>query len=116
MIGRGVTLRCPQCGGRDLFASWFKLRAVCPTCGLELQRGEQDHWFGGFAVNFALAEVIGIGLVLVFLLATWPDVPWTIVQFGAPMIMLVLPFLFFPFSRTIYLAVDLHFRPDHQRR
>lgn len=116
MLGRAALLRCPRCGGRGLFLGWFRLRTRCPHCGLELERGERDHWLGGYAVNLVAAELIGVGIIVAFMLATAPDVPWAVVQVGAPLLMLALPFLLFPLSRTLWLAVDLYFRPDHLRR
>lgn len=61
--------------------------------------------------NLVAAEgLFAVGL-LVFLIATWPDVPWGLLQFGAPMLMVLFPIAFFPFSKTIWLAFDLTFRP-----
>jgi hypothetical protein len=45
------------------------------------------------------------------LLATWPDPPWDLLLYGGMVLMLVVPFLFFPFSKTLFLAFDLTFRP-----
>jgi uncharacterized protein (DUF983 family) len=111
MLGRSARLRCPRCGSGGLFAHWMRLRDKCPHCGLVLSRGERDHWLGAFAVNLVAAELIGVGIVVAIMLATAPRVPWTMLQWGAPLLMLLLPFAFFPFSRTLWLAFDLYFRP-----
>jgi uncharacterized protein (DUF983 family) len=112
MTARGLGLRCPRCGGRGIFRTWFHLRAECPTCGLALERGErEDHWFGAVAVNLVAAELLGVGAIVVWIVATWPDVPWTALQYGGPLIMIALPILFYPFSRALWLAWDLYFRP-----
>jgi uncharacterized protein (DUF983 family) len=109
---RGLTLRCPRCGTRGIFRSWFRLKPECPKCGLVLERGErEDHWFGAVAVNLVAAEVLGIGAIVVWIIATWPNVPWTAIQYGGPLIMVALPVLFYPFSRSLWLAWDLYFRP-----
>ncbi len=109
---RGLSLRCPRCAGAGILKSWFKLKHECPTCGLVLDRGETDYWYGGYAVNFVAAEFIGVGIVFAYVIAKWPDVPWTHLQWGAPVVMGVVPILFFPFSRTLWLAADLCFRPE----
>jgi uncharacterized protein (DUF983 family) len=112
VTARALTLRCPRCGTRGIFRSWFRLKPECPTCGLVLERGEsEDHWFGAVAVNLVAAELLGIGAIVVWFIATWPDVPWTAVQYGGPLIMIALPVLFYPFSRALWLAWDLYFRP-----
>jgi hypothetical protein len=52
---------------------------------------------------------------LLVLLLTWPTPPWNILLYGGMAMMVIAPFLFFPFSKTIFLAFDLIFRPaTHQ--
>jgi hypothetical protein len=46
-----------------------------------------------------------------FLLATWPDPPWGLFQAITILLMVVVPFVFFPFSKTLFLAFDLLVRP-----
>jgi uncharacterized protein (DUF983 family) len=109
---RALALRCPRCSGRGIFRDWFHLRSKCPTCGLALERGEgEDHWFGAVAVNLVAAELLGVGALIVWIIAAWPNVPWTAVQFTGPVLMIALPVLFYPFSRALWLAWDLYFRP-----
>ena len=109
---RGLALRCPRCGSRGIFRTWFRLRPECPTCGLALERGEgEDHWFGAVAVNLVAAELLGVGAIVTWIVATWPGVPWTAIQYVGPLVMIALPVLFYPFSRALWLAWDLHFRP-----
>jgi uncharacterized protein (DUF983 family) len=112
VTARALGLRCPRCGGRGIFHTWFRLKPACPTCGLALERGEsEDHWFGAVAVNLVAAELLGIGAIVVWIIATWPSVPWTALQYSGPFIMIALPVLFYPFSRALWLAWDLYFRP-----
>ncbi len=49
--------------------------------------------------------------VVGFLLATWPDPPWGLIQVTTIILMVIFPFLFFPFSKTLFLAFDLLVRP-----
>ena len=84
----------------------------CPVCGLSLQRGEEsDFWIGAYVFNLAAGELIAIGIPVVWVIATWPNPPWTTVQIIGITLAVALPFLFFPFSRTLWLAWDLSFRP-----
>lgn len=112
MVGRALLLRCPRCGGSGIFHHWLKPRAACPRCGIQLDRGERDHWLGGYAVNLVASELIWAALMVTILIVRWPDVPWTFLTYGGATLVVVLPFIFFPFSRTIWLALDLAFRPD----
>ena len=45
------------------------------------------------------------------LLLTWPSPPWNLLLYGGVTLMVVLPLLFYPFSKTLFLAFDLIFRP-----
>ena len=115
MFGRALLARCPRCGGRGLFASWFRVKERCATCGLPLERGEQhDYWMGGMMFNIALAELLAVVVIGGAILVTWPAVPWNAVWFGAIALMVASPFLLYPISRLVWLAFDLQFRPQHE--
>lgn len=43
---------------------------------------------------------------------TWPDPPWELLQYGAPVLMLIAPLAFFPLSRALFVAIDLAMHPD----
>jgi hypothetical protein len=43
--------------------------------------------------------------------ATWPCPPWNLLLYGGMVLMIVVPVVFYPFSKTIFLAFDLVFRP-----
>jgi hypothetical protein len=83
----------------------------CPSCGLALNRKESGYSLGGFWLNLLFAELVTITLFVVTLLRTWPDPPWTLLQYGLPALALLTPILFYPFSKTLFLALDLAVRP-----
>lgn len=115
MIGRAFLLRCPRCGGRGILRTWFSLQQRCPTCRLVLNRGEsEDYWLGGFTINFVVGETVAVLLVVGLMLATLPNVPWTAITYTAMVACVVVPILFYPFSRTLFLAVDLFARPSQR--
>lgn len=110
---RALLLRCPRCGGRGILKSWFRMRSACPTCALALERGEdEDYWFGGFMFNVIAAELLTMGTVAVLIVVTFPDVPWTALEVLAILLAVAAPFLAFPFTRCLWLAWDLSFRPS----
>jgi uncharacterized protein (DUF983 family) len=111
LFARALTLRCPHCGGRGVLASWFKLARACPRCGLRLERGESDYFLGGMMFNIALAEGVFVMLLIATLLITWPRVPWTLLEYGAPAAMILAPVILYPFSKLVWLAFDLMLRP-----
>ena len=76
-----------------------------------MERGEQGYQVGSYMFNIVAAEVVFAMVFLSVLLFTWPDPPWDALLYGGMAFMLVAPFLFFPFSKTLFLAFDLVFRP-----
>lgn len=110
-LASAVTLGCPECGARGLFANWLRLRPRCAGCGLKLDRGTPDHFVGAYLVNLIIAELLFAGGLAVWLLAVWPDVPWETVQVVAVIAMLASPVVTYPFTRTVWLAADLIFDP-----
>jgi uncharacterized protein (DUF983 family) len=111
MFLRGLRFRCPWCGGGGLMQSWFKLKPACPTCGLRTERGEEDFFLGAMVWNIAFAEGL-LTVVLVSIgIATAPNVPWNALLFGGVAMMIAAPILFYPVSKTLWMATELLFRP-----
>ena len=111
MFARAIRKRCPVCGGGGLFDGWFRMKRSCPTCGLQFNRGESGYALGAMWFNLLAAEAVTIGMTVLIVVRTWPDPPWHILQYTGPIEALVMPLLFFPFSKTLFLAFDLCFRP-----
>ncbi|HEU4698478.1 MAG TPA: DUF983 domain-containing protein [Gemmatimonadales bacterium] len=111
-VWRAVRLRCPNCGGGGIWRSWLRMRPVCPTCGLHLERGEQGYIVGAYMFNIIASELLFAAIFLAVLVAMWPSPPWTLLQYGGGALMIVAPFFFYPFSKTLFLAMDLWVRPQ----
>ena len=111
LFWRAIRLRCPNCGGRPIFHGWLRMRSSCPRCGLPLERGEQGYQVGSYMFAIIAAELVFAAIFVGVLLLTWPDSPWDLLLYGGMVLMIVVPFLFFPFSKTLFLAFDLTFRP-----
>lgn len=111
MLRRALLLRCPNCGASGVRVSYFDFAPSCHTCGLRLDRGEEDYWIGGFMLNFVVAELIVVAAFVGAIVLMWPDVPWMLVMWGALVPAVLGPILVYPFSRNVWLALDLQFRP-----
>ena len=111
LFGRAFALRCPNCGRGPVLRHWLKLRVRCGTCGLRTERGEHDYFVGSIFILFTLAGILVIGTLVVTLLVTWPTVPWDLLQYGLPIMMLVAMPALFPFAKLVWLAFDLMLRP-----
>ena len=85
----------------------------CPHCGLALERGERsDFWIGAYVFNLVFGEVVAIGIPIIWMIWSAPNQPWTRIEIVAIVLCVALPVLFYPFSRTLWLAWDLSFRPS----
>jgi hypothetical protein len=78
---------------------------------MRLDRGEEDFFLGGMMWNIVMAEGALLLAALLVGILTWPAVPWTALQWGGIVLMVVVPFLFYPISLTVWLASDILIRP-----
>ena len=109
LLWRGACLRCPRCGARSLFRTWFTMYERCAVCGLRFER-EQGYCLGAMYINSGVTVVLA--LLASFVLEYWtrPSLTQQLVLwigFGT-----VCPVLFFRHSRGIWLGFDFIFDPD----
>jgi uncharacterized protein (DUF983 family) len=110
LLFRGITRRCPLCGGGHLFTGWFTMRDRCPRCAFPLDRVE-GHWLGSLGMNTVFSfGVLFVAVVLGFVL-TYPDAPVRALMVMVAVVAIVVPLAFFPYSRTLWSAIDLAMRP-----
>src|SRR5262245_40990825 len=107
MVGRALLLRCPWCAGRRAwFDGWFKLSPRCHTCGYKYER-QVGFMLGSLTMNVIVtfgAVAIGLIVGLVFF-STTVAIVLTVVA-G-----IVLPIVGYPFTVTLWAAIDLLMRP-----
>ena len=111
VLGRAARLRCPHCGGGPVLQHWFRMRARCGTCGLAIERGERDYFIGSMMFNLVVSELLFAGAFIATLVIAWPNVPWDMLQWAAPLAMAAAPFILFPFSKLAWLGSDILLRP-----
>lgn len=110
MIWRGLLRRCPRCGGSGWWIGWLKRVPRCRSCGYRYER-EPGFSLGAITINlmvtFALlAVVLAVGI-------TWsyPHLAVVPILVVGGIVVLVLPVLFYPYSYTVWAAVDLLMHP-----
>jgi uncharacterized protein (DUF983 family) len=108
MFLRGATKRCARCGQGKLFRRWFSMVPVCPRCGLKFER-EPGYWTGAIAVNTILVGALFALVLVTSLVMTAPDIPVVSILMLVVPIMAIGPLLAYPFSKTLWLAIDLAF-------
>jgi uncharacterized protein (DUF983 family) len=107
---RGCIKHCGVCGQGHLFRRWFRMLERCPRCGLKFERIE-GHWTGDIGVNTILSFGSLLAVLMGGFLLTWPEPPVLGLVVSTIATALLAPLFFLPFSKTIWLAIDLMMRP-----
>lgn len=110
LLARGATRRCPICGGGGLFRQYFALRRSCPGCGLRFER-EPGTFIGAVGINTIITFVSTFLVVGVGTVATLPDIPTLGLSVAATSWALAVAVLGYPFTKTLWLAIDLLMSP-----
>ena len=80
----------------------------CPHCELHFER-EPGYWVGAVAINTIVIGILFTIVLIVFSAATVPDIPWvTLLMLEVPLMGLG-PIAFYPYSKTLWVAVDRAF-------
>lgn len=107
-MARGFTRRCARCGSGHLFRHWFTMVEDCPGCDLHFER-EHGYFAGALAINIMAAIIVFAVAFIGGLLVLWPDVPVAGFMVALIVLMTAFPIFFYPFSKTIWVAVDRSF-------
>jgi uncharacterized protein (DUF983 family) len=108
MLWRGLTKRCARCGSRHLFRRWFTMVSDCPRCGLHFER-EAGYWAGALAINLIIVGGVFVVAFVILLVLTVPDVPVAPVLAVLVPLAVIGPMIAYPFSKTLWVAVDRAF-------
>ena len=106
-----LRFRCPYCGRGAVLSGLFSTHERCAVCGFVFMRGNPAYFSGAIFINYLLGAGASLAAFLVFLLATWPKVPWNVLAYAAPVGALTIVVLLYPVSKMILLAVDVRMRP-----
>jgi uncharacterized protein (DUF983 family) len=112
IVARGLTNRCPNCGGRTLFKPGrpFELNSECPRCGLRLERDE-GVFLGAMSLNYGVTLV---GCLTPIMILAWCGVlslMTAAILAGAGAVLF--PLLFYRSSRSWWLMNYYVFLPQH---
>jgi uncharacterized protein (DUF983 family) len=101
----------PGCGGRKVFTGWFRMADRCPSCGYQFER-EEGFFLGAYVMNLATAQILVMLLAVIpTILNSNPDASlWPVVISGV-VGAVVAPSVFYPYSKTLWVAIELTLRP-----
>ena len=109
-VRRGLTRRCPQCGARGTFSSWFTPRERCPTCNYPTMR-VPDQWIGGLGINTMVTFTLLVLGIAGGVVATYPDIAVAPLTVGLGLFAGLFPVVFYPVSKSLWAGIDLAMRP-----
>ena len=113
MVLRAAAKRCASCGETRLFTGWFRMAPTCPRCGYRFER-EEGFFLGAYVMNLVIAQGLVVLLAIVpaiVLLAGDPDASLLPVFAGGVAGAVLAPLVFYPFSKTLWVAIELIMRP-----
>jgi uncharacterized protein (DUF983 family) len=112
IAARGLTNRCPNCGGRTLFkpGTLFAVNPECPRCGLKIERDE-GFFLGSMSLNYGATLVCF--LIPVLLLAYKGVIGTTVAVVLAGIGAIAVPALLYRSSRSWWLMNYYLFLPRH---
>jgi len=110
MLWRGLWRRCPLCGSRGAFSSWFTKKDRCPRCHFPLKR-EEGHWIGALGMNTVVTFGALALTLLVNILVMWEDRRAAPLFISCFAVAAIVPLAFFGSSQTLWSAIDLAMRP-----
>jgi uncharacterized protein (DUF983 family) len=112
LLGRGMAKRCPLCGRGHVFRGWFTILERCPRCNFRLNERIEGHWLGAYGMNIIVSFAALFVVMIVGLIIAYPEFSSPGVLVGVCVIAaVVVPLVFYPFSKTLWGAIDLAMRP-----
>lgn len=109
LLKRGLLLQCPYCAQGGIIKYPFWIKDCCPKCGYRFAP-ESGYFVGGYAINLIGAEIIGLVVIVIILLRSNLSLfQQEALGIGAA---ILLPIIFFPWSRTLWMALDLSIQGD----
>ena len=108
---RAICRRCPNCGAGPLFTSWYKMVDACPGCGLRLEEREEGYFTGAIVTNYFIAIGWFVVLMVVTMILSQSIPLWGVLQWGSIAIAVASPLVFWPFSKTLWVALDISLHP-----
>jgi uncharacterized protein (DUF983 family) len=113
LLLRGAAKRCPVCGGGRLFPRWFRMAERCPRCHYRFER-EEGFFLGAYVMNLVIAQGLVILLAVnptIVLLNADAEASLAPVLVGGVIGAVLAPLFFYPWSKTLWVAVELIMRP-----
>jgi len=109
---RSLRLRCPRCGKGKIFLRRFTSYERCSVCSLIFER-EEGFYTGAIAINLIVSELITTAIIIPFTVwaALNPGVPFIPLVIALVPIPIVLPFIFFRLTKSLWIGMAYWLNP-----
>lgn len=109
-VARGLLRRCPVCGSRGTFESWYVRRERCPKCAFPTMR-VTDQWIGAYGMNVIVSFTILVATIAAGFAVTYPDPPVASLLVLCTSVAIGFPVVFQPISWSLWSGIDVAMRP-----
>jgi len=82
----------------------------CPRCNLRFERIE-GHLTGALGINTVVSIIVVFAVGIAGFVLTFPELPLLQLVVTITTVAALFPVFFYPFSKTIWTAIDLRIRP-----
>jgi len=112
LLKRILLVRCPRCGKGKLFRRGFTMYERCPVCHLIYER-EEGFYTGAWAINLIISELLVAAFIVLVAIwaATHPGTPLIPLVIVGTIFAVLLPFLFFRHSRSVWISMNYWLNP-----
>ena len=111
LASRAARLRCPHCGKGHVLKGFNGVHDRCAGCNFRFSRSDDDYFSGAMFFGMLIGETLAVLAIGAAIWATYPNVPWSVLQYAIPVVLLGVMVLLFPVSRVVWLAIDVLLRP-----
>lgn len=82
----------------------------CPRCDLKFERID-GHLAGALGINTVVSIVVLVLVGIAGFVLTFPELPLAPLVSTAIVVSVAFPIFFYPYSKTVWTAIDLRMRP-----
>lgn len=83
----------------------------CAACSFRYCRSDDDYFSGAMFFGMMIGETLAVLAIGAAIWITYPNVPWSFLQYAIPIVLLGVMIMLFPISRVVWLAIDVMLRP-----
>jgi uncharacterized protein (DUF983 family) len=108
VLGRGLRLLCPKCGGAPIFRGWFAMHDRCLKCGRRFNRAP-GYLLGSIYVNYGVTALLVVVTYFSLYFGEVLDGKQLLIVLTA--FSVVFPLWFFRYARSLWIAFDERWDP-----